>query len=111
MVFPLYVDGWKEDALAGRPFSALHVDDLGYPIHGHLSWADARWWVARFEAAGFRREPSVERALHHKYDDYMRKRAPARRAFFVFSKGAAADRCAAIVQQIATVGSIVSARS
>jgi hypothetical protein len=43
MVFPPYVDGWEEDAAAERPFSTIHVDDLGYPIHGHLTWATATW--------------------------------------------------------------------
>lgn len=86
-VFPLYVDGWEQDADAGRPFSTLHVDRQGYPLHGHLTWADWRWWTARFEAHGFVREHDIERALHVKYDDYLVRRSPARKAFFVFSKG------------------------
>jgi hypothetical protein len=84
-VFPLYVDDWHADAAAGRPFRSLHVDAHGYPLHGHLVWADARWWVDRFEAAGLTREVEVERALHSQYDAYFTKRAPARRSFFVFS--------------------------
>jgi Domain of unknown function (DUF4214)/Methyltransferase domain len=100
-VFPLYVEGWEQDAAAGRPFSALHVDELGYPIHGHLTWADARWWVQRFEAAGLGRDLAVERELHRKYDRYMEKRAPARRAFFVFAKAAAGGRRSAILRRIA----------
>jgi hypothetical protein len=99
-VFPLYLDGWDRDASAGRPFTTLHVDDLGYPIHGHLTWAATSWWVDRFQAAGFRRELDVERALHKKYDDYMEKRAPARKAFFVFSKTARPDRRASIIERI-----------
>ena len=86
------------------------MDDLGYPIHGHLTWADTRWWVHRFEAAGFQREDAVEQALHLKYDAYMEKRAPARRAFFVFSKNGSPARRAAIVDRIARDESIVSAR-
>jgi hypothetical protein len=100
-VFPLYVDGWQQEADAGRPFSSLHVDELGYPIHGHLTWADARWWVERFGAAGLTRDGEIERALHWKYDRYMEKRSPARRAFFVFAKPAAHGRRAAILQRIA----------
>ena len=95
-VFPLYVDGWKDDAAAGKPFSRLHTDEQGYPIHGHLMWADAAWWSAQFERAGFTREVEIERAFHRKYDGYMEKRSPARRAFFVFGKPArrpAAPRC------------------
>lgn len=98
-VFPMYVDGWEQDAAAGRPFSALHVDDLGYPIHGHLTCADARWWSERFAAGGFSREIEIERALHRKYDAYMLARAPARRSYFVFAKGAPAGR-SAIIQRI-----------
>ena len=100
-VFPFYVDGWERDALEGRPFSAIQVDDRGYPIHGHLTWADARWWVARFEAHGFRRDEDIERALHSKYDGYMEKRSPARRSFFVFAKARAAGRRQAILERIA----------
>jgi hypothetical protein len=92
-VFPFYVDGWQDDATAGKPFARLHSDDEGYPIHGHLTWADAAWWTARFERAGFTRDVEIERAFHRKYDGYMEKRSPARRAFFVFGKpGAAACR-------------------
>lgn len=99
-VFPLYVDGWEQDAAADRPFRRIHVDALGYPIHGHLTWAEWRWWTERFAAHGFRREPDVERAFHSKYDRYMSKHAPARRSYFVFSKGTRADRAAAIIGEI-----------
>lgn len=99
-VFPLYVDGWAQDAAAARPFSTIHVDDLGYPIHGHLTWADARWWVERFETAGLQREVAVERALHLKYDGYMQKRSPARRAYFVFAKNASSSERTTVIRRI-----------
>lgn len=99
-VFPLYVDGWQDDAAAGKPFSRLHCDDHGYPIHGHLIWADAAWWSAQFERAGFTREIEIERALHRKYDGYVEKRSPARKAFFVFGKSASAARRAAVLGKI-----------
>jgi hypothetical protein len=99
-VFPLYVDGWNGDAAAGKPFARLHVEEEGYPIHGHLTWADAAWWSGRFERAGFTREAEIERALHRKYDGYMEKRSPARRAFFVFGKVASAARRAAVIERI-----------
>jgi hypothetical protein len=99
-VFPLYLDGWEQDAAAGRPFSALQVDGRGYPIHGHLTWADWRWWTARFQAHGLERDAEVERALHEKYDGYLSKRSPARKAFFVFAKPAAAPRRRDILRRI-----------
>jgi hypothetical protein len=44
----------------------------------------------------------MEHALHAKYDTYMERITPARRAFFVFAKTPAAARQSAIVQRIAT---------
>lgn len=105
-VFPFYIDGWERDAAAGRPFSSLHVDDRGYPIHGHLTWADAAWWTRRFEQAGFTRDPEVERAFHQKYDGYMAKRSPARRAYFVFGKKESGKRRADVIRRITSTPSI-----
>jgi hypothetical protein len=99
-VFPFYVGSWRQDADLGRPFGRLHADQLGYPLHGHLVWADAGWWVRRFEAAGLRREPAIEKALHAKYDAYMDKRSLARKAYFVFSKGATQERNHAVAESI-----------
>jgi hypothetical protein len=106
-VFPFYVDGWKEEAAAGTSFSSLHADELGYPIHGHLVWADAAWWSARFEDAGFTREVEIERAFHRKYDGYMEKRSRARRAFFVFGKKGSAVRRAEVLGRIATPSALL----
>jgi len=106
-VFPFYVDGWKEDAAAARPFTRLHADEHGYPLHGHLVWADAAWWAARFAAAGFNREVEIERAFHRKYGRYMEERSPARRAFFVFGKPASAARRAAVLERIRTPSALL----
>ena len=76
----------------GAAVARLHVDEQGYPIHGHLAWADAGWWTRQFEQAGFTREVEIERAFHRKYDGYMEKRSPARRAYFVFGKKESAAR-------------------
>lgn len=67
-------------------FSRLPVDDLGYPLHGHLIWATTQWWCARFEAHGLQRQPAVERSLHHIYDPYLQTTSRARQSFYVFSK-------------------------
>jgi hypothetical protein len=106
-VFPFYVDGWRDDAAAGRPFSRLHTDEEGYPIHGHLVWADAAWWTAQFARAGFTRELEIERAFHRKYDGYMEKRSPARRAFFVFGKSGSAARRAAVPGRIQAASALL----
>ena len=107
-VFPFYVDGWKDDAAAGRALGSIHVDDLGYPIHGHLAWGDAAWWTRQFERAGFARDEEIERAFHRKYDGYMEKRSPARRAYFVFGKKDSARRRADVLARISASSKLLS---
>lgn len=106
-VFPYYVQGWEQQAREEGLLRTLHVEETGYPIHGHLTWASAPWWVSRFEAAGFARDVEVERALHRKYDGYMTKRSPARRAYFVFGKPGAANRRKAILERIAAPSTLL----
>jgi SAM-dependent methyltransferase len=105
-VFPFYVDSWEEEAKAGL-LRTLHVEETGYPIHGHLTWATAPWWMSRFEAAGFTRDVEIERAFHRKYDGYMTKRSPARCAYFVFGKKESARRRADVLARIAAPSSLV----
>ena len=104
-VFPYYIDGWEADAAAGRPFDRLHVDEMGYPLHGHLTWADTAWWAERFERVGLSREPDIEHAFHAKYDRYMRRVTPARVSYYVFAKNPSADRRREIVQRISATPS------
>ena len=80
-----HLTAWQEPNRV-EPFRALHVDDRGWPLHGHLIWATATWWAATFEAAGFRRRPDLERELHTQFDVRIDEIAPARKAFFVFER-------------------------
>lgn len=95
-VFPYYLRGWDADAKAGRCFSTLHVDEDGFPMHGHLIWADTSWWVEQFDRAGLTRCQAIERSLHRKYGQYMRAQSPARVSFYVFSAGEVEDEQAVI---------------
>jgi len=106
-VFPFYLAEWQDDAAAGHTFSSLEVDSKGYPVHGHLVWADWSWWVARFEAAGLHRQPAVERALHAKYDRYFEQHSRARKAFFVFAGPACATQ-ASVVERIRATPSVLA---
>jgi SAM-dependent methyltransferase len=105
--FPMDLAGWEQDAAAGRPFSLLPVDKDGFPYHGHLVWADSAWWVRQFEDAGLRREPELERALHPRYDRYMRLHSPARRSFYIFSCKGDPDAVAGLAARIRGTGSAV----
>jgi SAM-dependent methyltransferase len=106
-VFAMDLEEWDRDAQGGRPFSLLPVDEEGYPFHGHLVWADSAWWVRQFQSTGLRREPVIERALHQRYDEYMRQNSPARRSFYVFSRDADPDAVARLAERIGRAGSVV----
>jgi SAM-dependent methyltransferase len=99
-VFEPYLEPWNGSAARGEPFDLLHVDDAGFPMHGHLIWAGSGWWETQFREHGFTRVPTVERALHERYDSFLREAAPARLAFYVFMKGDDAARTAAVVERI-----------
>jgi hypothetical protein len=90
-VFPYYLPGWDLDNREGRCFRNIHVDEAGYPLHGHLVWADTRWWEEQFERAGFTRRFAIERALHAKYGEYLRVESPARQSLYVMALGEAPD--------------------
>jgi 2-polyprenyl-3-methyl-5-hydroxy-6-metoxy-1,4-benzoquinol methylase len=106
-VFPLDLVDWDAEAARGELFSLLPVDQDGYPYHGHLVWADSGWWVRQWEAAGLRREPAIERALHRRYDEYMRRSSPARRSFYVFSRDADPTRVDGLAERIGRTGSAI----
>ncbi len=99
-VFPIYVQSWQQDVAAGRPFRDLHVDDEGYPHHGHLIWASPQWWTEQFTAGGFVREVDIEKALHQVYDADFERESLARKAFFVFSLQASPQRVSQVVRNI-----------
>jgi hypothetical protein len=100
LVFPLYIAEWQQDILHRKNFSAIHVDQAGYPVNGHLIWADSSWWVAQFAKHGFLREKAIEKAFHEKYDNYMQKASIARKSYYVFSKKAKEQNSAAILSHI-----------
>ncbi len=85
-VFPMRFAQWQADADAGRLFSLMQLEEEGWPRHGHLIWADSSWWQSRFAAAGFSREPDIERAFHARYREYLSEVAPARLSLFVLSR-------------------------
>lgn len=82
-VFDYYLAEWDEHRPGGSYFKTLHVDMHGYPMNGHLIWADTKWWAGLFEKHGFRRDTDREMALHRGYDD---KLFYARRSFYIFQK-------------------------
>lgn len=99
-IFGIAYREWEEDVAAGRPFRSIPVDNYGYPRNGHIICADTGWWVRQFEAAGFGREAELERALHRKYDAAMEKISPARRAYYVFSRNADAEKNRAVLDKV-----------
>ena len=106
-MFPVYIDDWRTDGDRGVNYRTLHCDRLGYPLNGHLVWARTDWWVAQFEGIGLRRQPEIESAFHERYDEYLGRVTPARRSFYVFSKGAENSEMDRLVAVIRATGSAV----
>jgi len=99
-IFPADYREWDDDIAAQRCFRTIPVDGYGYPKNGHIICAATEWWVEQFEGQGFRREEGLERALHEKYDAAMDKISPARRSYYVFSKGAESVRIEETLKRI-----------
>lgn len=99
-VFEMFLPEWREDAAAGRHFHAVQVEEGGYPCHGHLIWADTRWWQTAFERAGLRRVPEIERGLRSRYGDAMRRGSTARLAYYVFARENAGERIEKICAEL-----------
>jgi SAM-dependent methyltransferase len=100
LIFPMYLRDWYGDVAKEQPFHLLHVDGKGYPLNGHLVWADSRWWVTQFERHGLRRDEAIERAVHQRYDRFFDSYAPARKAFYVFSKNGRPETSEAIAYRL-----------
>ena len=82
-VFPIYLESWLQDYANGRHFQMLHVDGNGYPINGHLIWADTDWWCRSFSQTGLTRLPQIEQALQCKFSTYLSKVLP-RKSIYLF---------------------------
>lgn len=99
-IFPVDYSQWDEDVAAKRCFRTIPVDGYGYPKNGHIICAHTEWWEGQFEGHGFRREDGLERALHEKYDAAMDKISPARKSYYIFSKGRDEGRNGEILKRI-----------
>ncbi len=107
LIFPMYLREWYGDVARARPFHLLHVDGKGYPLNGHLVWADSHWWVTQFERHGLRRVEAIERAVHQRYDRFFTSHGPARKAFYVFAKSERPEVSEAIVHRVLSSASPV----
>lgn len=81
----VWTDEWRDDLRNHTPFSFIPCDDHGFPLMGHLVWADSTWWEKMFKIDGFVRARSLERLLHERYDPIF-EYSHARRAFMLFAK-------------------------
>ena len=109
--FPIPLREWRANVAQGRMFRNIEVDERGYPVHGHMVFATTDWWVARFEAAGVRRAPELERAIHAHYDTYFDAHSPARKPLYVFAKDGDAERVRALADRIRATPSRRARRS
>jgi hypothetical protein len=99
LVHGYWIQEWRAAHQRGQLWRSFPCDEMGFPLMGHLIWADSIWWEALFERHGLHRLDLVERSLHAKFDRTMDYSA-ARKSYFVLSRDAGAERvralCAAI---------------
>jgi SAM-dependent methyltransferase len=86
-----WLDEWKGDDQRGRLWRHLPCDDRGFPLMGHLVWADWTWWERLFERHGLRRLDTVEHALHARFDNIM-SYSEARKSYFVLGRNVTDQR-------------------
>ena len=84
-IFGYHTDDWKADAKENKIFSKIHTDFLGYPLHGHLIWADTSWWEFIFTKNGFIRDTETEIKLHKEFDEKM-DYSIGRKSYYIFVK-------------------------
>jgi SAM-dependent methyltransferase len=80
-----WLEEWKTRKDERNLFRALPCDDLGYPRHGHLVWAEPAWWDATMLRHGFVRQREREQKLHAAFDGRMSYSVP-RRMYFLMMK-------------------------
>ena len=91
---------WVQEVDPAVRYDLLHVDQDGWPVNGHLIWATSPWWQGEFEKSGFSREMEIERALHQRFDAFLRAGIEARLSFYVFSMGRGRNEAAEVVRRI-----------
>ncbi|HEX7641954.1 MAG TPA: class I SAM-dependent methyltransferase [Noviherbaspirillum sp.] len=80
-----YLPEWQQ---AGKDvfWRHLHCDAKGWPLHGHLIWADPTWWETTFQRHGLVRDKEIEKVLHALLERFFETMAPARKSFFVLRR-------------------------
>lgn len=80
-LFRLYHPQW--DGSDGTRFwREIQCDEKGWPLHGHLIWANEPWWEALFVRHGLVRDKGIEAAIHELLIDFFQLN-PGRKMFYV----------------------------
>jgi hypothetical protein len=99
LVHSYWLEEWRGEQNQGRLWRHFPCYASGFPLMGHLIWADWRWWEALFRCHGLRRLEAVERRLHVKFDEAM-SNSEARKSYFVLGRNVdearIAELCAGI---------------
>ena len=86
MVHSYWISNWRTHNGTHELFKELPCDESGFPLMGHLVWADSVWWESRLKIAGFTRIRECEKLLHKKFDHHM-SYSEARKSYFLLAKG------------------------
>lgn len=97
-----WIDDWLKTKETHDLFQLIPCDDRGFPLMGHLIWADSIWWEQKMSKHGFFRLRDCELLLHKKFDDLM-DYSSARRSYFLMMKGRKHEKSLTIQNKIANI--------
>lgn len=82
LVHGYWIEQWREACANHVQFRDIPCDETGFPLMGHLVWADSTWWERTMAAHGLIRLRDCERLLHQQFDKAMAY-SDARRSYFL----------------------------
>ena len=82
LIHGYWVEQWRQECANHVQFRSIPCDEMGFPLMGHLVWADSTWWERTMAVHGLVRLRDCERLLHRKFDALMAY-SDARRSYFL----------------------------
>jgi SAM-dependent methyltransferase len=93
-----YLQEWL-DVGAASYWRHWPCDQSGWPIHGHLVWANADWWEEKFRHHGLVRDEVIERTIQLDLEGFF-EHAIGRRCVFVLRRPESRRASAAMAAKV-----------
>jgi SAM-dependent methyltransferase len=93
-----YLQEWL-DVGAASYWRHWPCDQSGWPIHGHLVWANAAWWEGKFRVHGLVRDEVIEQIIQLDLAGFFEE-AKGRRCLFVLRRPGSRRTSAAMAAKV-----------